>query len=286
MSATPALRVARSLRRHEVPRVVRRLETDFGRLPPEEGWKRHQFLLDALDRGEHSRFAIWPEHGVDAVIYVSTAGTVVPAGAPEAGPALAGAAEGSAWRVLIGDAPVARAVVEATGRSVFRRKPMAREQRFLLARNVPGTVVPPEGFKAAGLEHLSEVTELACLLHVEDQMGPPIPRASRAGVRGRMRDSILRGTTWVVERDGHVVGKVDLSIASRRRGAQIAGVYVLESHRSQGIATRSVAAITRTLLDSGYPAVSLHVRSDNVPAIRAYQRAGFVDEGAWILALR
>ena len=33
-------------------------------------------------------------------------------------------------------------------------------------------------------------------------------------------------------------------------------------------------------------AVSLHVRSDNVAAIRAYERAGFVDEGAWILALR
>jgi uncharacterized protein len=286
MTAMPTTRVARSLRRGDVPKVVRLLETDFGRLPAGDGATRHQFLLDALDRGEHSRFALWPERGIGAMIYVGTGGTVVPAGDPEAGPALAAAADASSWRVMIGDAPVARSVVECTGRSVFRRRALAREQRFLVARRVPRVVEPPLGMRLAGLADLPEVTELACLLHVEDQMGPPIPRASRAGVRGRMRDSILRGATWVVERDGRAVAKVDLSIQSRLRGAQIAGVYVDAAYRSQGVAGDCVAAVTRALLDSGYPAVTLHVRADNVPAMRAYERAGFIDEGAWVLALR
>lgn len=286
MSATPATRLARSLRRVELAQVLRLLETDFGRLPPDRGWVHHQFLLDALDRGEHGRFAVWPDGGVAAVIYVSTGGTVVPAGDPDGGPALAGAADASAWRVLIGDAPIARAVVESTGRSMFRRRTAAREQRFLVARRVPRVVEPPAGMRLADLADLPQVTELACLLHVEDQMGPPIPRASRAGVRGRMRDSILRGTTWVVERDGRVVGKVDLSISSRLRGAQIAGVYVEAAYRGQGIAGGCVAAVTRSLLDTGFPAVTLHVRADNAPAIRAYERAGYEDEGAWLLALR
>ncbi len=117
-------------------------------------------------------------------------------------------------------------------------------------------------------------------------MGPPIPRASRAGVRSRMRDSILRGSTWVVERQGRPVAKIDLSISSRSRGAQIAGVYVDPEHRGGGIAASGVAAVSRALLDDGVPGVTLHVRSDNAPALRAYARAGMVDRGAWILALR
>jgi uncharacterized protein len=42
----------------------------------------------------------------------------------------------------------------------------------------------------------------------------------------------------------------------------------------------------RTLLRNGAPAVSLHVRADNAPAIAAYRSAGLVDRRPWILALR
>jgi uncharacterized protein len=285
MSATPAMRGARSLQRRDLEEVRRALETDFGR-QPHAGWRHHQFLLDALDRGELDRFALWPERSVRALVYVGTTGTIVPAGDPEAGPALAAAADASSWRVLIGDAPVAAAVVDATGRGMFRRRASAREQRFMVADGTPAVVATPVGMRPATLADLDVVTEFACALHVEDRMGPPIPRASRTGVRSRMRDSIVRGTTWVIERQGRPVGKVDLSLSSRRWGAQIAGVYVDEAHRAGGIAGALVAAVTRTLLDAGLPAVTLHVRSDNTPAIRAYRRAGFSDHGAWVLALR
>jgi uncharacterized protein len=285
MSATPATRHARSMRRSDLPEVVHLLETDFGR-EPGIGWQRHQFLLDAIDRGELDRFAVWPQRDIAAVVYVGTGGTVVPAGDPHAGAALAGAADGSAWRVLIGDAPIARAVMSASSRGVFRRRATAREQRFLVGVSVPAATPAPEGMRLAGLDDLPAITEMACLLHVEDEMGPPIPRASRAGVRSRMRDSILRGTTWVVERQGRPVAKVDLSIASTLRGAQIAGVYVDRAFRGLGIAGDCVAAISRQLLDAGLPVVTLHVRGDNTPALRAYARAGFVDRGAWLLALR
>ena len=38
--------------------------------------------------------------------------------------------------------------------------------------------------------------------------------------------------------------------------------------------------------ERGDRAVSLHVRSDNVPALTAYGRAGFLDREAWRLAVR
>lgn len=286
MSATPAVRGARSLQRGDLPDVVQQLETDFGRRPADEGWRHHQFLLDALDRGELDRFALWPERSVGALIYVGTSGTIVPAGDPDAGPALAAAADARSWRVLIGDAAMARAVVAAAGRGVFRRRATTREQRFMIADRVPRSVTAPVGMRGAVLGDLSAVTDFACALHVEDRMGPPIPRSSRAGVRSRMRDSIQRGTTWVVERQGRPVAKVDLSISSRLRGAQVAGVYVDAEHRGGGIAAALVAALARQLLDDGLPAVTLHVRADNAPALRAYDSAGFTDHGPWLLALR
>lgn len=285
MSATPAMRGARSLRPNGVATVVELLESDFGRWPG-GGGLANQFLLDALDRGEHDRFAIWPDRRPAAVVYVGTTGTVVPAGDPSAAPALAGVVEGTSWRVLIGEAALAGGIVEACAGGIFRRRANAREQRFLIAEQTPATVEAPQGMRRATLDDLADITEFACALHVEDQMGPPIPRTGRASVRGRMRDSILRGATYVVEREGRPVAKVDLSIHSPRRGAQIAGVYVDARWRGRGVASQFVGALTRQLLDDGLPGVTLHVRSDNAPAIRAYERAGYRDRGAWLLALR
>ena len=117
-------------------------------------------------------------------------------------------------------------------------------------------------------------------------MGPPLSRTAQPAVRQRMADSVAHGLTYVVERRRRVVAKFDLSLYSRLRGAQIAGVYVDPEYRGQGITSAAVAEIIRELLADGIPGVSLHVRSDNVPAIAAYRRAGLVDRGAWTLAIR
>ena len=100
-----------------------------------------------------------------------------------------------------------------------------------------------------------------------------------------MRDSIRRGTTWVIERDA-IVAKVDVSLASPQRGAQIAGVFVHRAWRGRGLAARAVAAVSAELIADGLPGVTLHVRADNPAGRAAYARAGFVDRGSWMLALR
>lgn len=285
MSATPAMRRARGLRPTDVPTVVDLLQSDFGRWPG-GGGLANQFLLDALDRGERDRFAIWPDRDPAAVVYVGSTGTVVPAGDAAGAEALAGVVEGTSWRVLIGVAPLAQGIVDVCARGIFRRRANAREQRFLVAEATPAITEVPAGMRRADLGDLAAVTQFACALHVEDEMGPPIPRAGRASVQGRMRDSILRGATYVVERDQRPVAKLDLSIRSAVRGAQIAGVYVDPGWRGRGIGSQLVSAVTRQLLDEGLPGVTLHVRSGNAPAIRAYDRAGYRDRGAWLLALR
>lgn len=287
MTTTPARARASRLRLSDVPDLVGALESDFGRLPPDQWDPRHHYLLDALDRQESQRFVVWGDRAPRAVVHLGLSGTVVPAGDPRGAADLAPFVERSRWRIMIGDEPVARALLEHSGsRSWWRRRPTVRIQRFLATdgQHVDGASV--EGFRRGWRQDLDVLEEFACALHVEDRMGTPLQGTARAGVRHRMAESVDRGMTWVVERQGRAVAKADLSLHSLRRGAQIAGVYVDPDHRGQGIAHGLIAQLSRELLASGLPVVSLHVRDDNDRAIRAYRRAGFTERGRWLLALR
>jgi uncharacterized protein len=287
VTATPARARAVRLARVDVPHVMALLERDFGHRQA-GGWAyEHHYLLDALDRGENNRFLVWPDDDPVAVLYFGPTATLMPAGDPSAAAAFADAANPTGWRVLIGDLEISQAVLDLTTRSLFRRRMSAREQRLMIATasSVPDGEAP-DGFRLATTSDLEVLTDFACRLHVEDQMGTPILRSSRGGVRSRVAESIAQAATWVVERGGVPVAKIDLSLRSWRRGAQLAGVFVEPRWRNRGIGRSAVRCLTRELLDAGFPAVSLHVRADNAPAIAAYRRAGFVDQRPWLLALR
>lgn len=279
---------AAQLSRGGVARLVELLEDDFGRAADAgDGAVAHQFLLDALDRGEHRAMTVWPAAGDPAgVCYVGSGGLLVPGGLPTAAGPLAAAVRTSGWRVLVGDLTIGTAVVDAAGAGIFRRRPYAREQRLMVADRRPDVPTEPTGLRRAVIGDLDLLTEFAAGLHVEDQMGPPLSRSGRSSVQQRVAGSIRRGSSWVVELDGAVVAKVDVSIESRRRGAQLAGVFVDRRWRGRGLARRAIAELTRRLLDAGLPSVTLHVRADNTPAIHAYEAAGYAQRRRWLLALR
>lgn len=282
MNAPAASAGARRLAPDDVSRLSALLESGFGGIS--DPLSNH-YLLDSLDRREHARFLVWPARDPVGVLYIGASGSVVAAGDPSAAAAFAGPAERADWRVLLGDAPPCQALLDATGRGFFRRRHSVREQRFMAVTEPVGPPSAP-GLRRAEPAELERLTDFACRLHVEDRMGPAISRAGRAAVRARMHDSITAGMTWVVERDGHAVGKIDLALASPRRGAQLAGVYIDEGWRGQGLASQAVTALVALLFERGLPCATLHVRADNTPAIAAYRRAGFADRGPWLLALR
>lgn len=275
---------SRLLRPEEVPELSRRLEAGFTSADPADAALMNQHLLDALDAGEHHRFHVWPAGTPSALLYTAANASGIPAGDPAGARALSGPLDRSGWRVLIGDAPLTHALVQAVPPPLFRRGPRVREQRFMVLRRPRRRMVA--GLRLAGLRDLEAVTEFACRLHEEDLMGPPISRSARGSVRVRMMEAATRSAVWVVERGGVPVAKVDLSLCSERRGAQIAGVYVLPEWRGQGIASGAVGEVGAELLARGFPGVTLHVRSDNAAAIAAYERAGFADAGALVLGLR
>jgi ribosomal protein S18 acetylase RimI-like enzyme len=276
------------LGREGVAHLVHLLEDDFGRAKePGEGVAVNQFLLDALDRGEHRAMTVWPADLPVGVCYVGSGGLVVPAGLPHAAQPIAVAVRTSGWRVLVGDLTLGQAIVEGAGTGLFRRRAYAREQRLMTAD--PGAVAalgPCAGLRRAVMGDLERLTDFACGLHVEDQMGPPLSRSGRAAVQQRVAASIRRDTSWVIEVEGQAAAKFDVSIESRKRGAQLAGVFVDRRWRDRGLARRGIADLSHQLFKAGMPCVTLHVRADNAPAIRAYEAAGFVQRRRWLLALR
>jgi RimJ/RimL family protein N-acetyltransferase len=63
----------------------------------------------------------------------------------------------------------------------------------------------------------------------------------------------------------------------------IGGVYTHPKHRNKGYATLAVSAVTEEALKNA-EAAALFVRSDNYPAIKAYEKIGYkkIGEKAWI----
>jgi hypothetical protein len=275
------------LSREGVAQLMQLLENDFGRaVQPFEGVAANQFLLDALDRGEHRSMSVWPSDAPVGVCYVGAGGLVVPTGLPEAAQPLAVAVRSSGWRILVGDLTLGEVIVEQSGNGLFRRRPYAREQRLMILDTSTGPVEHCPGLRRAKLGDLERLTDFACGLHVEDQMGPPLSRSGRSAVQQRVAASIRRGSSWTIERHGRPVGKIDVSIESRRRGGQLAGVFVDPHERGHGLARRAIADLSHRLVRAGMPCVTLHVRADNAPALRAYEGAGFVQRRRWLLALR
>lgn len=110
-----------------------------------------------------------------------------------------------------------------------------------------------------------------------------IPFPSRELWRERLASSLQQDHQLVAESDGHVVGMVGLHQnleRPRRRHAAAIGITVHDHWQGRGIGT----ALLRACLDLAdnwlnLRRIELEVYADNEPAIRLYQRHGFVQEG-------
>lgn len=98
----------------------------------------------------------------------------------------------------------------------------------------------------------------------------------------RTRARVLSGRCLLGLEDDRVVFKVD--VGSRYgQGTQVGGTYVPMEARGRGVATAGMRALCDAL-GSRTPRVSLHVNEANLPAVRSYERAGFVRDAAFRLA--
>jgi uncharacterized protein len=250
------------------------------------GAVRHMFALSALESfgAEPIRLATDDHRWAAAVVFPGR--LLVPCGDPDAlasaGPPV------RRWRLLVGDVAAGDAVLGRVGHDPAL---VVHDQRFLAIdhERVPGEAeVPDPGLRRAEAADVPTLAELAVRLHVDDQFGPDPGRVGLRGYRQRLEETVRQGLVHCVGPVGAPVCKVERSVSSHRWGVQLAGIVVDGDHRGQGLGTAAVTTAVRQALRDGSSTrpVSLHVRADNTPALRAYRVADFVDREAWRLAVR
>lgn len=265
------------------------LETVIARLAawssPAGGAARHMFALATLELhgAEPLRLATDDERWAAAVVFPGR--LVVPCGdasaIEEAGPPT------RRWRLMVADVAAGDAILARLAEAGT----VVHDQRFLTvdAERVPSEAeVPDPGLRRAEAADLDTLAELAVQLHVDDRFGPDPGRTGFRGYRQRLETTVAQGHVFCVGPVGAPVMKLERSVSSSRWGVQLAGIVVSPQARGAGLGTAAVAAAVRAALREGSRdrTISLHVRSDNLPALAAYAKAGFLDREAWRLAVR
>ncbi len=266
------------------------LETITARLvewpAPSGGAARHMFALSAIESYgiEPLRIAADDERWALAVVFPGR--LVAPCGDPEA---IAAAPPPSRrWRLLVGDEAAGDALLSRVGSTAGL---IVHDQRFMTVDpdRVPDeAALPDPGLRRAEPDDLDVLARLAVRLHIDDRFGPDPGAVGFRGYRQRLEGSVAQGLVWCVGPPGAPVCKVERSVSSRRWGVQLAGIVVDPEARHEALGRAAVAAAVRAAMVEGgrRRAVSLHVRTDNVRAIAAYEAAGFVDREPWRLAVR
>jgi ribosomal protein S18 acetylase RimI-like enzyme len=253
---------------------------------PRGGTVRHLFPLAAIETSGADVLRVTGELGGDgfAAVVLIDGHVVAPCGDPEAirraGSPL------RRWRLLVGDRAAGDALLAA---SEDRTRTIVHDQALLVVDpdRVPAAAADGgAGLRRAEPADVDALARLAVRLHVDDGFGPDPGLAGLLGYRARVADAVRRGLSWCVGPVGAPIGKVERSVSSGRFGVQLAGIVVDPEHRGRGVGSGMVAAAVRDALAEGAPAVTLHVREDNGPALAAYRSAGFAHAEPWRLALR
>ncbi|HEY2960033.1 MAG TPA: GNAT family N-acetyltransferase [Actinomycetota bacterium] len=179
-------------------------------------------------------------------------------------------------RMLVGE----RQAVERLWRLVAGSYPAPREVRtrqFVYAVT-PEALARPAARGRSGRARLARrgdeerVLQLSAAMYLEEMGEDPLVR-DPGGYRRRVRVLTDRDWTYVYERGGELVFKMDVGCASDH-GAQIQGVYVPPELRGRGVGTRAMAACCALAFER-HAVLSLYVNDFNHPAVALYERLGF-----------
>lgn len=86
------------------------------------------------------------------------------------------------------------------------------------------------------------------------------------------------GEAYGIVEEGRVIFKADLGPKLGGQ-AQLQGVWVSPDLRGQGISVPALSGMLRLAMEE-FPTISLYVNDFNTPAIKAYEKLGFVEVGA------
>jgi uncharacterized protein len=158
-----------------------------------------------------------------------------------------------------------------------------RADQPLMTMRTPSALPMDPGVRRVVLDEL-DVLYPACVAMFTEEVGVSPEPSGGGHYRARVAQLIARGWAFARIEDGEVVFKAEVGVATRS-ACQIQGVYVHPDLRGQGIAAPAMAAVVDLALREIAPVVSLYVNASNVAALRAYDRAGFAQEGTFATIL-
>lgn len=242
---------------------------------------RNAYLLAQIARGALGRDDLagplighWSDGELDGIaIFGSNLVLSMPC-SPVACDGFADYARAKGFRVwvAVGEDALIESFMASYGRA---RRPIVLErvgQRLYALRERPDAPVDPMDLRAADIREAEALMRVDREMVVEELGFDPFSRdldGYRRGWHCRIREE----RSWIVERDGAIVFKVDHS-ASSDDVVQLAGIYTVPSRRRQGIAHEAISAMCWRLLRK-VPLVTLYVDADNTPAIKLYESIGF-----------
>lgn len=108
----------------------------------------------------------------------------------------------------------------------------------------------------------------------------PLSFESLKAIHENLAPPYLERLFWMAEKDGACFGHIQLGIDRANGNARIFRVGIAPSERGKGLST----PMLRLVIDEAFKnpdiqRVDLNVYSFNKPAIRAYSKLGFMDEG-------
>ena len=107
------------------------------------------------------------------------------------------------------------------------------------------------------------------------------PLSGRVEIKNYAQKIVSKATRFEAWLDGALVGLVAVYCNDQeKRTAYITSVSVLKELMGKGIATRLITQCIKHVQASGMGQVSLEVAVNNIPAIKLYEKSGFVADKA------
>ena len=186
------------------------------------------------------------------------------------------ATEESAWVMIVGRWTPVSHILDLYHRQTARRPRLDRSQKYYVQTRDTVSDLREPGLRRATPEDLDDLAAAAARMSAED-FEIDLSNINRPAVRAAVEVKIAEERSFVLRDRGELIFKTDLACRGPE-GAQVEGVFTLESRRGRGIASRCLAELGHRVLDT-IPRVTLHVATRNHAARTAYENAGFRHEG-------
>ena len=184
------------------------------------------------------------------------------------------AREGRRSASIVGRQPNVRMLWDALDGRWGSSRAVRQAQPLLVLDGAPKVAADPLVRRATAGDF--DVVFPACVHMFTDEVGTsPVEHGMERAYRERIQSIIADGRSFVRIVDGVIEFKTEIG-ATTTAVCQLQGVWVAPHLRGRGLGAPGIAAVAQLAMATVAPAVELYVNDFNIPAIKTYERAGFV----------